>query len=345
MIGGISLPAGKVSFERSSALDALRCPRCRGQFSWRGEDGRCLACAASVTAINEYLVGAMARGSPEAEQILQWTDHFAEQVGSWLLMLDRHAALDPGGLAELRRQDLVGADSRPTALGRRLIHYLLMREYQDGDEQFQFFTELARPGANAALLDVGCSMGQTLDSLAAWRPAHAFGVDVDLEAMAFGCRLAQGKRERARFIHGTAYALPFADGFFDLVICRNALTYMQHRRALTELVRVLKPGGFLYVRVENLRYDLQRLRHSPGVRDFCCRLRDFQAGLLNALVGWQPMPGTLLGGGRSFATLRRLRQVLRGLGCEVLRAEPATRCPRFLGAATQTSLLARKAHL
>jgi SAM-dependent methyltransferase len=245
-------------------------------------------------------------------------------------------------LGELRDRNLIEADSRPTPLGRRLTHCLVRRDYQAGDEQFQSFLAVTGLGPDARILDLGCSMGQTLASLAAHLPAQAVGVDIDLEALALGCRLAGREKQRIGFVRATAYSLPFADHSFTHVICRNALTYMHHRRALTELARVLRPNGFLYLRVECLRYDLQRLCHPPGARAFFCRLRDFQSGLLNALLGWQAMPGSLMGGGRAFAAVPRLRRTLALLGCMISRAEESIRCPRFLGASTQASLLAQK---
>lgn len=43
-----------------------------------------------------------------------------------------------------------------------------------------------------------------------------------------------------------AYALPFDNGMFDTVICNNALHNMKYpRKALSEIERVLKPGGRL----------------------------------------------------------------------------------------------------
>ncbi|MGB9724001.1 MAG: methyltransferase domain-containing protein [Chloroflexia bacterium] len=46
------------------------------------------------------------------------------------------------------------------------------------------------------------------------------------------------------FVVGDALHLPFADGSFDGVICMNALHHMpSYRQALSEIHRVLKPGG------------------------------------------------------------------------------------------------------
>jgi ubiquinone/menaquinone biosynthesis C-methylase UbiE len=49
---------------------------------------------------------------------------------------------------------------------------------------------------------------------------------------------------------GKAEALPFSDGNFDLVLSQFALMFFEHRRAaLSETLRVLRPGGRLAVSV------------------------------------------------------------------------------------------------
>jgi SAM-dependent methyltransferase len=52
--------------------------------------------------------------------------------------------------------------------------------------------------------------------------------------------------------------LPFTDGYFDAVICSEVMEHIpDHRRALDELVRVLKPGGRLALSVP--RYFPERI--------------------------------------------------------------------------------------
>lgn len=53
---------------------------------------------------------------------------------------------------------------------------------------------------------------------------------------------------RVTLMHHAAGALPFPDNTFDLVTCLEALEFMPDpRRALDELVRVLRPGGLLVI--------------------------------------------------------------------------------------------------
>jgi SAM-dependent methyltransferase len=194
------------------------------------------------------------------------------------------------------------------------------------------------------VLEVGCSASPYLRAL--WR-SHAirgYGLDLDLEALALGCRLAEREKMDLSFCRASAHDLPYGDAAFDFVICRNALTYMAQRTAVGEMMRVVKPGGFIYLRFENIWYDLLHTTHPHGWRQLCCRLRDFGFGLVNAASGWQPVPGAAgCSIGRSFATVGRLTKLLCRGGGQLVEVRPSLKCPTFLGRSTQTSLLARRA--
>ncbi|MBI4612674.1 MAG: methyltransferase domain-containing protein [Planctomycetes bacterium] len=94
------------------------------------------------------------------------------------------------------------------------------------------------------VLDAGCGTGHF--SRAAWeRGGHVTALDV-------GPGLLRRVAEKcdARRVVGSAAALPFADRQFDVVICTEVIEHTSHPRgAVSELVRVLSPGGLLIVTV------------------------------------------------------------------------------------------------
>ncbi|MFH1984927.1 MAG: methyltransferase domain-containing protein [Pseudomonadota bacterium] len=107
------------------------------------------------------------------------------------------------------------------------------------------------------VLDIGCGSGRHTAAAYELPGCRAVGVDINPEDL-------EAARGRLRFhdsvgVHGgglwalaaaDSLALPFADGAFDLVICSEVLEHIaDHRRALTEAVRVLTPGGLLAVSV------------------------------------------------------------------------------------------------
>lgn len=113
-----------------------------------------------------------------------------------------------------------------------------------------------RLSGNETLLDVGCGSGLLLIG-AAKRLPHGMAVGVDIwrredlsnnrrQTTLRNARL-EGVAERVTVEEGDARQLPFGAAAFDAVISLNALHNMAPReereRALTEIVRVLKPGG------------------------------------------------------------------------------------------------------
>jgi SAM-dependent methyltransferase len=280
---------------------------------------------------------------PEAERILGWPEHFVDALQDRLLAVHSNSALAAGDMEDLRNHGLLQEESgKPSAFGRHLLQLLVSEEWQEGDEFAALLPETAIEAEWESVLDVGCSTGRRLRKLAIPSLSKRVGVDVDAKAVALGSRLARQEDQEVSLACCSAHSLSFPDASFDVVICRNALTYMHHRTALGEMTRVLKPNGLLFIRFENIRYDLQLFFPPRGLKSSLVFARNFFAGLTLAALGWQPTPGSRLWGWRAFATLRQLRKIMRQGQCEIVRVEEARNCPRFMGSATQTSLLARK---
>jgi len=99
------------------------------------------------------------------------------------------------------------------------------------------------------VLDLGCGTGELARQVARHYPAARVLATDFTRAMVLAAVRATGRRpEAARLEYGraTALRLPFADGSFDLVtnafVARNLADLP---RALTEMRRVLRPGGVL----------------------------------------------------------------------------------------------------
>jgi SAM-dependent methyltransferase len=103
------------------------------------------------------------------------------------------------------------------------------------------------------VLDVGCGTGEITDRLAARFPKASFvGIDVDeahLEKAKARCAVFGS---RVRFQVGDALALTFDDSSFDLVVCRHLIQAVPDAsRVLSEIRRVLRPGGRLHLIAED----------------------------------------------------------------------------------------------
>jgi len=109
-------------------------------------------------------------------------------------------------------------------------------------------------GAKTRLLDVGCGTGWAVMEAARRAPqGWACGVDLS-SAMVEEARRKTNGLLNAEFLLADAESLPYADGYFDCVLCTFSFHhYSTPERALEEMKRVLKPGGVLHILDNNRR--------------------------------------------------------------------------------------------
>src|SRR6185295_6403689 len=114
-------------------------------------------------------------------------------------------------------------------------------------------TELARmlaPMPGQRLLDVGSGLGGPARYLAQVCGCRVTGVDLTAEFVAVANDLARrtGLATQVGFQQGSALALPFTDGSFELAWSQNVgMNIADRERYYSEMRRVLKPGGRLAI--------------------------------------------------------------------------------------------------
>ena len=94
----------------------------------------------------------------------------------------------------------------------------------------------------ARVLDLGCGAGDSVDLFRTVDPDVSWvGVDIDDSPEVSG-----RSRADAEFVTFDGRRLPFDDGSFELVYCKQVLEHVEHpRELLAEVSRVLAPGGHL----------------------------------------------------------------------------------------------------
>lgn len=101
-----------------------------------------------------------------------------------------------------------------------------------------------RLGPVRTALDAGCGVGIIVEAWTAMG-IDAYGFDVSPAAVSMALPHI---RDRLRVCNTTTEQLPFPDGKFDLVSTIEVVEHLpEHDRFLSELARVTKPGGWLYV--------------------------------------------------------------------------------------------------
>ena len=107
------------------------------------------------------------------------------------------------------------------------------------------------------VLDMGCGAGR--HAFALYRKgADVVALDLDEAELKDVAGMFAAMRDegevpegaRAQAVRGSAYDLPFDDATFDRVVAAEVLEHLpKDQRAMTELFRVLKPGGLIAVTV------------------------------------------------------------------------------------------------
>ncbi|KAF5990724.1 class I SAM-dependent methyltransferase [Streptomyces sp. WAC00263] len=166
----------------------------------------------------------------------------------------------------------------------------------------------ASPGGN--LLDVGCGPGMLVRHLLDTRPGDFRITACDrspdmIEAVARQVRGVDGVRLSVARIED----LPFPDQSFDVVLAMGVLEYVDARRALGEIARVVCPGGLVVVTMLNPRSPYRLFEwcvYWPALRIL---------GRVERLLGVRPerRHGARKSGIRAVSS-RRLRRILRDAG-------------------------------
>jgi ubiquinone/menaquinone biosynthesis C-methylase UbiE len=221
--------------------------------------------------------------------------------------------------------------------GRRLVTFLYDRGATTYDEVKEFDAiedawfigiPLARrlePVASPHVLDVATGTGRVALSLLRQLSfdGHVVGLDVSPAMLAVARDKVRRYTGRVHLVRQDATRLPFIAESFDAVACVEALEFMpEPKRTLSELVRVLRPGGAFLVtnRVGWERFFLPGRALTPD--QFELVLRDL--GLVEIWTKpwqtyydliWARKPGELKCGGEPF-------DLVEVLGCPVCGQRP-----------------------
>ena len=113
------------------------------------------------------------------------------------------------------------------------------------------------------VLEAGCGTGFFAHLLEQERGWTVYPSDVSWAGLSFGRELGLRRLSQADLS-----ALPFAEGSFDVVTAIDVLVHFapgEESRPISELARVLSPGGLLVLRASAL--DVLRSRHSEFVNE------------------------------------------------------------------------------
>lgn len=148
--------------------------------------------------------------------------------------------------------------------------------------RLEIISELVGYDDKELVLDCGCGEGHLLQRLSGVK----FGVDRSDIAL----ERARVRNPSARFSSADITQLPFEDGFFGIVTCSEVLEHVpDYRNAISEILRVTKPGGRMIISVPNERNwtigRLFMLRFPPKIED---HVNNFKREDLAEAFGFEP---------------------------------------------------------
>lgn len=186
-------------------------------------------------------------------------------------------------------------------LGRRVVVWLYditahrydgIKEFEDDAESFFVIRPLLHrldPNPAPLILDVATGTGRVPYYLLETPTfnGRVVGLDASARMLAQAAVKLRPYGPRAALVQQTADRLPFPDNCFDAVTCLEALEFFpSDTAALREMVRVLRPGGYILVTRRRGREGKAFLGRYRDVNTFEALLRELGLEAVQTLP-WQ----------------------------------------------------------
>jgi ubiquinone/menaquinone biosynthesis C-methylase UbiE len=169
-------------------------------------------------------------------------------------MTEETSAADPA----VRAADRVAQQWSTGNVGARMYDFITMHKrlasllgrvmwYNDMNDLYADITGLGDVSAGSQILDIPCGGGLAFHGVNSGRPVRYVAADVS-PFMLDRARAEAARRGLAgiEFMHANVNKIPFDDATFDLCLTYNGLhCFPDPELAVTEMVRVLRPGGQL----------------------------------------------------------------------------------------------------
>ena len=175
------------------------------------------------------------------------------------------------------------------------------------------------------VLDLGCGAGQEMLPFVTLG-AQCIGMDIMPEVGQVGRKLFNeaGFGQRVEFLRGSGNDLPFLDESFDVLICRGALMFMDNRKALGEMARIIRPGGRLLLMYQSPAYYWWKFKDGLRNRYYLSSIHSARVafgGLIYKFTGVQPF-NRITAGGEIFQTKSTLEREFARIGLKIVGEMP-----------------------
>ena len=146
-------------------------------------------------------------------------------------------------------------NSGPPFTGERVAEGVTPdRIWSDHVARYEFANRYVK---DKTVLDMACGTGYGSSILREKAASRVFGVDISPEAIELAREKYRG--DHLHFMIGDLSRIPFSANSFDAIVCFETIEHTDnHKEALAELARVLRPRGLLIISSPNRRLT------SPG---------------------------------------------------------------------------------
>ncbi|SIT16513.1 demethylmenaquinone methyltransferase / 2-methoxy-6-polyprenyl-1,4-benzoquinol methylase [Roseivivax lentus] len=166
----------------------------------------------------------------------------SRRIGSWEVLVTRRP---------LSSVDLANRyDAASGSWERMAARFQLEAAYKEPLLTSHIATVLGQVGPEARVLDCGVGSGSlsiALDSILTDRVTF-HGIDTSAKMLVQARSKMHVAGLRAHYRQADVLSLPYDDQFFDVVMAAHVLEHLPDpKHALREMIRVLKPGGMVFV--------------------------------------------------------------------------------------------------
>jgi ubiquinone/menaquinone biosynthesis C-methylase UbiE len=211
----------------------------------------------------------------------------------------------PGGIVAVVLASLAGVFAAYAfGMGCYMLYGSLVVKVRGRDK----LLDLVPWSGGESVLDVGCGRGLLLVAAGQRVPrGRAVGIDLWQAADQSGNRpeatlanaRAEGVAERVEVQTGDARQLPFPDGSFDVVVSHwvihNLPEPADRAKALAEMARILKPGGWVLVADIGLHAEYVALLQQLGFAEVRHVVSPVGDAIRRAITFGSFRPGTVVG--------------------------------------------------
>ena len=150
-----------------------------------------------------------------------------------------------------------------TDLGQQVSSYLSQHEADEELAQMYGHLELS---ADSVFLDLGCGSGPALVHACELLtpPRLLIGIDLDLSSLIAARAFLEPHQRRCLLVQADLAALPIKTEAISHVCSRLSLPYVSQTTSMTEMGRVLAPGGKVFLQLHAPGFYMRSLREECG---------------------------------------------------------------------------------